>query len=325
MKFGILLGCVAIGAAMAADVPQADITNGVLKAKLYLPDAQNGYYQGTRFDWSGVIASLEYKGHNYFGKWFDKYDPKIHDAITGPVEEFMHDMKALGYDEAKPGELFVKIGVGAIKKLEERQYKRFGTYEIADTGKWSTKKGADFVEFTQELKDSNGYAYIYKKTVRLTKGKPQMVIEHSLKNTGKKTIETNVYNHGFFMLDGAVTGPDMVVKFPFEAKATANLQGFAELQGKEFHYLKELTARGSVHSEISGFGPTDKDFDFRIENKKTGAGVRLTGNHPLSKIDFWSPRTTVCPEAYIDLKVEPGKESKWQLTYDFYVTPPAAQ
>ena len=40
------------------------------------------------------------------------------------------------------------------------------------------------------------------------------------------------------MLDSAVTGPDMVVKFPFEVKAVASLQGFAETEGRELHYLK---------------------------------------------------------------------------------------
>jgi len=318
MKFGILLGCVTIGAAMAADVPQADIANGVVKAKLYLPDAQNGYYQGTRFDWAGVIASLEYKGHNYFGKWFDKYDPKIHDAITGPVEEFMHDMKALGYDEAKPGELFVKIGVGAIKKLEERQYKRFGTYEIADTGNWSTKKGADFVEFTQELKDSNGYAYIYKKTVRLTKGKPELVLEHSLKNTGKKVIDTDVYNHDFYMLDGVPTGPDTIVKFPFEVSTKDNLRGLAELHGKDLVYPKDLEKGQSAAGDMLGFGATAKDYDIRVENKKAGIGVRQVGDRPLSRMYFWSIPTTVCPEAYVSMKIEPGRDFTWKIAYEFY-------
>jgi len=43
----------------------------------------------------------------------------------------------------------------------------------------------------------------------------------------------------------------------------------------------------------------------------------------LSKIDFWSIRTTVCPEAYIEMKIEPGQESHWRLAYDFYVGPAA--
>ena len=34
-------------------------------------------------------------------------------------------------------------------------------------------------------------------------------------------------------------------------------------------------------------------------------------------------RTTVCPEEYINMKIEPGKESHWRIAYDFYVLPQA--
>src|ERR1700739_467707 len=112
--------------AFSQNPPEAEISNNPLHAKLYLPDAQNGYYRGTRFDWSGVIASLEYSVHNYYGPWFNKTDPNVIDfifkgpdiiagpcsAITGPVEEFSTDEKALGYDEARPGGAFIKIGYG---------------------------------------------------------------------------------------------------------------------------------------------------------------------------------------------------------------------
>ncbi|HVN82228.1 MAG TPA: hypothetical protein VMW38_24805, partial [Terriglobia bacterium] len=47
---------------MATDFPQADISNGVIRADFFLPDPDHGYYRGTRFDWSGVISSLKYKG-----------------------------------------------------------------------------------------------------------------------------------------------------------------------------------------------------------------------------------------------------------------------
>ena len=50
-----------------------------------------------------VIQSLKMKEHEYFGQWFPKYDPKLHDAIMGPVEEFVYNEMALGYDEAKAG------------------------------------------------------------------------------------------------------------------------------------------------------------------------------------------------------------------------------
>jgi hypothetical protein len=326
MRRAVLIAIAAVsGCLPAADPPQAEISNGSVKAKLYLPDAADGYYRATRFDWSGVIASLEFQGHSYFDVWFRRYDPKINDAITGPVEEYRtHGVSALGYEEAKPDQNFIRIGVGLVKKPDDTPYQQFKTYDIVDNGKWTVKTAPDSVEFTQELSDPiSGYGYIYRKTVRLATAMPRMIIEHRLTNSGKKTIETNVYNHGFFVIDHQPSGPDFSVKFPFEVKATSDLHGLAEVNGKELRYLKELPPGPQVHSELTGFGNTARDYDFRIENRKTGAGVHVTGDHPLSKIDFWSPRATVCPEAYIEMAIEPGKESRWNITYDFYVLPVA--
>ena len=89
---------------------------------------------------------------------------------------------------------------------------------VVDHGKWTVNTRKDRVTFTHELTDPSGYSYRYTKTVRLTKGKPELVLEHSLKNTGKKTIATSVYNHNFFIIDHQPTGPSITVKFPFEVK-----------------------------------------------------------------------------------------------------------
>jgi hypothetical protein len=305
----------------AADFPQAEISNGMVRVKLYLPDPDKGYYRATRFDWSGVISSLQYKGHEFFGQWFPKYDPKLHDSITGPVESFKTGDTALGYDEAKAGETFIRIGVGVLRKPEEAQYNDFKTYEILDSGKWTVTPKPDQVEFVQQLKGPAGHAYLYKKTVRLIKGKPQLAIEHNLKNTGSKPIETDVYNHDFYMFDNQPTGPDVTVQFPFDLKATRELNGVAAVRGKEVVYLKELANGQSAFTNLEGFGTTAKDFDIRVENRKAGTGVREVGDQPISKVVFWSIRTTVCPEAYNHFRVEPRKEAKWKITYEFYELP----
>ena len=77
----IALG-LSLGLVWAADFPSAEIANGQIRAKIYLPDPKNGYYRATRFDWSGVISSLKYKGHDYFGQWFETYNPKTHDDFV---------------------------------------------------------------------------------------------------------------------------------------------------------------------------------------------------------------------------------------------------
>lgn len=298
------------------EFPRAEIANGRIRATMYLPDAQSGYYRGTRFDWSGSITSLTWNGHEYFGRWFERHDPKIHDAITGPVEEFLTGDSALGYDEARPGGTFVRIGVGVARRPDDSPYKRFDTYEIVDPGSWTVNKGADRIEFVHTLRDATGYAYTYRKMLRLDGDR--LVLEHSLKNTGTKAIRTYVYNHNFFMMDRQTTGPDIVVRFPFAARAARDMGDLAALRSPEMVFLKQFEPKQTVFTEVEGFGATAKDYDFRIENRRTGAGVRITGDRPLVKVYFWSAPTTTCPEPYIDVSAEPGKESTWKISYEFY-------
>jgi len=123
---------------------------------------------------------------------FTQYDPSVRDfmykdaditvgsasAMMGPADEFQ---RPLGYDTANAGQPFVKIGVGALRKRDTANYTSFQKYEIIDPGKWTVRKGADSVEFIQDLNDSaTGYGYTYRKTVRLINGKAEMTIEHGL-------------------------------------------------------------------------------------------------------------------------------------------------
>jgi hypothetical protein len=294
--------------ASAADPPQAEISNGRLRARLYVPDAEHGYYRATRFDWSGVIASLDSEKHSYFGQWFERYDPKLHDSITGPVESF----QAIGYETAPVGGRFLRIGVGWLAKPQEPRVNDFRTYEILDSGKWSVRRGPDWVEFTQELAGT----YVYRKTVRLVDNR--LILEHSLKNTGTAALDTQVFNHDFYMLDGQPTGPDIVVRFPFEPRPESEWHGpQGEVRGKEIVYREELAKGVSVSGWLKGFSDRVADHDFVIENRKTGARVRQVGDRPIARVNFWSIRTTVCPEAYIRVHAEPGKEESWKITYTF--------
>lgn len=314
----------AAAALPASEFPEATISNGALTVKLFLPDAQRGYYRGTRFDWSGQIASLKTANHEYFGKWFEKYDPQLHDAIMGPVEEFLTPTSSTGYDEAPVGGTFVRIGVGSVRKPDDKPYQRFRTYEIIDPGRWTIRPGRKRIEFEHELVDAAGYAYRYTKIVRLDGNKPEMVIEHRLRNTGRLPLETQQYNHNFFVIDGEPTGPQTNVEFPFELKPVKPFSSnFAELRDGKLVYTAELPAKQSVFSEFEGFGSTAKDYDVRVENRKAGAGVRIQGSLPIEKLIFWSIRTTVCPEPYVKISVEPGKEQKWTYRYTFYDLPPA--
>lgn len=351
----ILVGFAA-GVLAAADPPNVEITNGLIKAKVYLPDAKNGFYHSTRFDWSGVIGSLEYKGHNFYGPWFYKVDHSVYDfnydekgvvsadftAMVGPGEEFNTDGTALGFADAQVGGTFVKIGVGVLRKPQSGElpdpprpappagrgpsnpdrYDHSRTYQIVDPGKWTVKKNKDAVEFTHELTDAaDGYGYIYHKIVRLVPGKPQLIIEHSLKNTGPKTIKTSVYNHNFFTLDHEGPSEGLTITVPYQIQSQRPpTQGLLEARGNQLIYIKTLTEKDRGTATLSGFGDTASDYDIRVENKKLGAGYHVVGDRPLSNVALWSIRSVMAVEPYITMSIDPGKDFTWALTYDYFAT-----
>jgi hypothetical protein len=314
--------------------PSVRISNGTVTATVYLPDAAAGYYRGTRFDWGGVIGQLEHRGHTFYGPWFTKTDATVRDfvndgvditagpqtAVTGPAEEF----SVLGFAEAAPGGAFVKIGVGALRKPDDgAAYSAYRSYEFADRGRWTSTPRPDGVDFTHDLPNSgSGFAYAYTKQLRLVPGRPELVISHRLTNRGTKPIVGTVYNHNFLVLDGQTPGPDVVIKTPFDVTTAQPLDpAAATITGREFRYAAPVPATGRVSAQFQGFGPTAADYRFSIENRKSGAGVEMTGDRPISRLALWSIRTVLALEPFLALNIEPGAEYTWQYTYRYYTIP----
>lgn len=300
-----------------SNFPQATITNGLITAKIFLPDHETGYYRSTRFDWSGNIPSLEYKGHQFFGKWFDEYRPEIHDVIMGPVEDF----QPLGYDEKAPGEHFVKIGIGVLKKPDNAPYAFARLYPIVNKGIWDCTTDKDRIHFEHEINDTE-YSYKYGKTIRLAEGKPELIITHTLYNTGEKSIETTVYDHNFFMMDSQPVGPGYTVSFPFKLEGDGiGVEKLAKLRANEISYVRNVEKGEEVFCpSITGFGSDASDYEIRIRNSATGQSVRITCDQPLVKLAFWCCHATLCPEPYIAIKATPGEAASWTLRYEFFVT-----
>jgi hypothetical protein len=333
----------AIGAVQVrAEAPTASIDNGIVHATIYLPDSLNGFYRGTRFDWSGVVADLTFAGHSYYGPWFTKQDPKIRDfdfdgtdiiagacsAAMGPVEEFIgEDGAALGFNQAGPNQTFVKIGVGVLQRPDDQKYSSFRQYEIVDPGQWKVQTTSTSIELTQRLMDNRtGYAYIYTKTLRLMPNKAVLVIEHILKNVGRVAIDTDVYDHNFLVLDRQPTGPDFSVQVPFTIRPEAPVkEDLGTVEGRRVLYRKQLEGRDVFTVHMGGLRGTSKDYDVRIENKHLGAGMRITGDRPLEREELWSIRSTVAVEPLVHLTIAPGRTTRWSYNYLYYTTPSEAK
>jgi len=317
--------------------PHLDISNGLITARIAPPDLTRGFYRGTRFDHAGVVTSLTFKGRNFYGPWFDRVAPEVLDyaydtqgrvvggpdsATSGPVEEFA----PLDF-EARPG-TFVKIGVGVLRQPDTQAYDHYRHYQVVDGGTRTTKITRDSITFTQALSSngtayfydlsSKGTAYIYEKTLRLVPGEPQLVIEHRLKNTGSKAISTSAYDHNFLTLKPGNAG--IKVTFPFTvAAASPPPADLMRIEGRTLTYLRPMKNKERISFLITGFGNNAKDYDFRVEDTASGAGVRVRGDHPITRLNIFSIDKVQSVEPYIAIDLAPGEEKSWRYTYSFSI------
>jgi hypothetical protein len=309
-------------AAYGQEYPQVEISNKWIRANLYLPDAEKGYYRATRFDWSGVIQSLRFSGHEYFGPRLPQHDPLVHNSISGPVESFGAN---LGYAEAEPGGSFVRIGIGILEKpagpdLRPVPSGTYVTYKVLDAGGWRVSKGSDWIEFVQKVPNRTGYSYVYTKRIQLAPDAPEMIIFHTLENTGSKAIDGTQFNHNFLEIDRQPTGPGFAVRFPFEPRITS-VEGDSQVlaaRGNELVVLKAPQGEEMALATVQGYGTTAKHYDISVENRNSGAGVRITADRPLTSLRVYAIKVSLAPEPFIRLQIPPGNTEKWETRYSFY-------
>jgi hypothetical protein len=300
-----------------ATAPQATISNGRITARIALPDPVDGFYRGTRFDQAGVVTSLTLNGREFYGPWFERTAPDVLDyayvpegiaagpdsATSGPVEEFA----PLGF-KPEAGTHFVKIGVGLLLQPDDQPYDHYRHYEIVDTGTRRNIATPDHVTFLQTLAGN----YEYEKTLRLAGS--QLIIEHRLKNLGAAAISTTVYDHNFLRLVPGNAG--VKVTFPFSVKAaTRPPSDLIAIDGKSLTYLRSQKDRERISFPITGFGPKPSDYAFTVMADK--AGVSVTGDQPLTKVNIFSIDRTMAVEPYIAINLAPGAEMKWKYVYSY--------
>jgi hypothetical protein len=310
--------------ALLASAPHIDISNGLVTARITPPDLTRGFYRGTRFDQAGVVTSLTLNGREFYGPWFDRTAPEVLDyaydangavvagpdsAISGPVEEFAP------LDFAPTPGLFVKIGVGALRQPDTQPYDHYRHYEIADGGKWTIAATADSITFTQVL-TSGETAYRYEKILRLVPGKPELVIEHRLRNTGTTPIDTTVYDHNFTRLVPGNATTEITFAFPV-MPVTNPPADLLRVQGQSLAYLRPIASRERVSFLVTGYDATAADYNIALCDRATGAGVTIKGDQPVTRLNIFALDKVQAVEPTIALKLAPGQEKTWRYTYTF--------
>lgn len=264
------------------------------------------YYQATRFDWAGVFRRIEGNGCIYADEWFDHYNPLTHDAVCGPSEEFV----TVSFDHVGVGELFVKPGVGLLRRPDVAPYDWFRLYEIADHGKWTVSQAPSKAVFRQEL----GGWYIYEKQIVLTSSSSFSIV-HRLQWLNAMSLQGWSYNHNFFTFNNAPVGPMRTVDFPFQPaghwrEPYPNV-GFS---ARGIRFTAPVEKGRSVYSGDVCNQLGDTPYSVCVAEDDCRVYIDSPGEK-VSRYVFWANSRVACVEPYVSVYLNQGQVKSWRIDY----------
>lgn len=304
--------------------PHLVLRGGGVELIVFVPDAQKGINRAVRFDRAGFVARAKYRGHSWFGPWHDLDDPGRNDNVLGTAGEFgmgTNDMPPpLGFDDAQEGEPFLKIGVGLLRKRGER-YRFQESYELIRAADWAVEATPRSVAFQQECRDDSGFAYRYKKQIRVTDEPPGFDVDYELKNVGSRPIDQTYYSHNFVQIDGQPIGPAYRFTFPRAMTPDRAMRGIASVSAKLLSFTRELREGESIFTQFVEHDLPASANGFVVMHEPTGVGLRVSGTAQLARYHFWATDRVACPEPFVQVSVEPGETFRWRDSYELIVKP----
>jgi len=356
--------------------------NDDLSVVIYLPrDVNPGertYYQSSRFDWSSMIGSITRKRtnpntgvketHVLYGtnQWRLPHDPYWAESGVGLASEFgvgtdgalcnflcgwnqNNDVTngVLGYQEAKSGESFLKIGVGELIKGScstcdsAEDYKFNSPYQFARSPVWTLETSDDdssIILSHEAVLEGRGIGYRLEKHITLNDD--QLLVKSVLTNLGTQPFSTAWYSHHFFTCDAHPVQYGYSVDFdlastqgeyvePTTWSWSTPLENYAEVKvhnntlGKAVRIKMQrgVESKVRIKAEFEKNEDSKGEFSLRACNTKIRETIPEVGD-AVSGISMYAYNLyiesgTFSPEPQILLKLDPGQTTSWTQQLDF--------
>lgn len=271
-------------------------------------------YNFSRFDWTGKITDVKFKGipltsvedsnrgnQNHLGKGF--------------YNEFGIET-ALGFEDTKIGDWFHKIGVGLLKK-EDSEYAFHKPYVIKPA-KFFTKTTTNSFRIDCIAEKANGYSYELRKEIELHG--QGFHIKYLLKNTGEKAINTTEYCHNFIAINNDFIGANYELHFHFSLKPkmfgeTVNTDASVIIDTNKIAFCS-VPSVPFFFSNLSG--GADVKGAWELIHLKSKIGIRENNNFMTSKLNLWGWQHVVSPEVFFDIHITPGESVEWMRSYEVF-------
>ena len=271
-------------------------------------------YNFSRFDWTGKITEVKFQ--NISLSSVERTDCKNENSFgKGFYNEFGIDA-ALGFNDVEVGGWFHKIGVGLLKK-DDNKYECTKSYEIIPA-EFKVKTELNKIIIICKSKNVNGYSYILKKEIELHKN--NFTIKYYLHNTGEKDISTDEYVHNFTAINKDLIGPYYLLKFPFKLKPALFNKTVNPEQKVDIGHNK-ISFNGSPNeqfffSNISG--NENNNAAWELINSKNGIGISEIGSFQTNKVNLWGWKHVISPELFFNIFIKPNQSIDWTRTYTIF-------
>ena len=83
-------------------------------------------------------------------------------------------------------------------------------------------------------------------------------------------------------------------------------------------WLRPMKPKERISFPVTGFGRAAQDYDFRVTDTSTGAGVHVTGDQPLTRVNIFSIDKVQSVEPYIAIDLAPGQEKRWTYSVQLH-------
>ncbi|WP_339820965.1 hypothetical protein MKZ15_07255 [Paenibacillus sp. FSL R7-0216] len=273
-------------------------------------------YRGTRFDGSGIITGIELNGRHQFCVP-ESLTPGTGTGGIGLCSEF-GIKEAIGYEDARVGELFPKLGVGLLTRPDEAEYRFYREYACRRFETEIEQKSAQQICFTTQPAECRGYAVRMLKNIEISGN--QLFVTYTVENTGNRTILTDEYSHNFLGIDGYAVGSDYVLKLPFVPKIWSDEP--ETLEGLEFkgdHVTWERRPEKDFYFRMDHFDGREVPWLWELTHHPSGLTVRELSKLPLSSAAVWGHGHVISPEMFFAVHVAPGERQSWTRIYEFSV------
>lgn len=266
-------------------------------------------YRGARYDWAGFIRQVTLDGrHTFCGPESPSGEGS---GGVGLCNEF-GIFRPIGYEEARPGQQFPKLGVGLLTKIDDGIYDFSRAYALAPFPV-EVQVDAHSAQFVTLPVPCRGYAARLKKTISLSDC--DLRIAYELDNVGEEWLCTHEYVHNFIAIDGHAPGPD----YELRLGAGTRLHHIPPSMTADGDCIRWLTAptRAFLAQTMLGGEGSPADPLWTLTHHGEGVGVSESVDVPVSHLALWCAPHLVSPEAFVEIDLAPGATARWTRHYRF--------